>query len=433
MIDPPNITPGMAKIGLDPEGRLLSMVIVPGERTDPTAAVADADWAPLLRATGVDEKSVAPVSPEWAPPVFADRRAAWTASWPGKPGFALRIDAASAGGKPVALRVVLPWTQPNESPSTPSGFQSRAGQILGAVIVVLVVVTAGFVALRNVRRGRGDRRGALRFAMYLGAVRMLWFLGAHHVASPAETDAFMSHLAYAMWRFGTAYVFYLAIEPYARRLWPQVLVSWVRVLEGRFRDPLVGRDLMLGCGAGAIGALFECLRLWIPARIGGAVAIPQWAQWTFEPLRGAVPALVSILGVHTQELLSIVFPLTLLLIFRLLFRRTVPAMIAVSIIGIVLFFPDSGSPTAYLLNQVATLVVFGFVLFRSGILGFATAMNVTSLLTSLPLTPRPAGWYAGATVLSLAFIVAPAAYGFWISQSGRPLFRDDVLGPAARH
>jgi len=46
MKDPPNITPGMARVALDPEGRLLSMVIVPGERTEPADGVADADWAP---------------------------------------------------------------------------------------------------------------------------------------------------------------------------------------------------------------------------------------------------------------------------------------------------------------------------------------------------------------------------------------------------
>ncbi len=432
MIDPPNNEPGMARIGLDPEGRLLSMAIVPGESTKPATTVPDVDWAPLLRATGVDEKSLVPVPPEWAPPVFADRRAAWTASWPGKLQFALRIEAAAVSGKPVALRVVAPWTNPNEGSSPPSGFPSRVGKVLGAFVVVLVVVVAGIVALRNVRRGRGDRRGALRLALYLGATRMLWFLGAHHVASPAETDAFMSHLAYAMWRVGTAYVFYLAIEPYARRLWPQVLVSWVRVLEGRFRDPLVGRDLMIGCAGGAIGALLDRLQIWIPQRLGAAVALPSWSPWTLEPLRGAVPAFVSILGVHTQQLLDVIFPLTLLLIFRLLFRRAVPAFVAVALVGIVLFLPDSGSTAAYLVSQTIFLVVLGFVLFRSGILGFATAMNITALITELPLTPRPASWYAGATLLSLAFITAPALYGFWTSQAGRPLFRDEILEPVAR-
>jgi uncharacterized membrane protein YadS len=78
------------------------------------------------------------------------------------------------------------------------------------------------------------------------------------------------------------------------------------------------------------------------------------------------------------------------------------------------------------------LVIIGFVLFRSGILGFATTMTVSALITQLPLTPHPAGWYAGATLMSVAFIVATAAYGFWISQSGRRMFKDDILGPAAR-
>ena len=138
-----------------------------------------------------------------------------------------------------------------------------------------VVVAAGFVALRNVRRGRGDRRGALRLALYLGAARFLWFLGAHHVASTAEFDLFMSHLAYAMLQVGLAYVFYLAIEPYARRLWPRILVSWVRILDGGFRDPLVGRDLLVGAAAGAVVALVGRLQFWIPAALGGTVGAPD--------------------------------------------------------------------------------------------------------------------------------------------------------------
>jgi hypothetical protein len=58
--------------------------------------------------------------------------------------------------------------------------------------------------------------------------------------------------------------------------------------------------------------------------------------------------------------------------------------------------------------------------------------SVSSLLVQMPLTPHPAGWYLGAMLLALAFIVAPALYGFWTSQAGRPLFRDPILEPAAQ-
>ena len=432
MADPADTEPGMAKVALDPEGRLMSLLVVPGERTEPGAVAAEPDWDRLVRATGVDPKTLTPVPPEWAPAVFADRRAAWTGSWPGKPELTIRIEAATAGGKPVSLRIVEPWTLPAEDPTPQGGFWNRTAQFVGAMWFVLVVIVAGIVALRNVRRGRGDRRGALRLALYLGAVRMLWFVGAHHVKSPFEAGLFISHLSYAMQRVGLAYVFYLAIEPYARRLWPRMLVSWVRVLEGRFRDSLVGRDVLIGCAAGALMVLMRRLESFIPQALGGAPVLPSSSAWTFEPLRGTVPAFVTLVGIHTQELLNIIFPMTLLLIFRLLLRRTGLGIVAVSLVAMVMFFPESGSIPGYIVGACLASAIFWLVLFRAGLLGFATMFGVSGLLTQLPLTPSPAGWYAGVMVVSLAFVVAPALYGFLISQGGRPLLRDEILGPAPR-
>jgi serine/threonine-protein kinase len=261
---------------------------------------------------------------------------------------------------------------------------------------------------------------------------MLWYLGAHHIASTDELGTFIGHFSFAMQRVGLAYVFYLAIEPYARRLWPRMLVSWVRVLEGRFRDPLVGRDLLLGSATGALLALTGILQAWIPAAFGGAFALPAHDMWTTESLRGPVHAFVSVVGVHTQQLLEIIFPLTMLLIFRLVLRRTGLAIAAVSLLVIVLFFPDSGSVSGYLVGVSVAIPMVWFLLFRVGLLAFATMFFVSALLENMPMTLQPAGWYAGAMFLSIAFIVAPALYGFWTSQAGRPFFRDELLEPAAR-
>ena len=48
------------------------------------------------------------------------------------------------------------------------------------------------------------------------------------------------------------WLLYIALEPYARRRWPLMLVSWKRLISGDVHDPLVGRDLLLGvaCGIG---------------------------------------------------------------------------------------------------------------------------------------------------------------------------------------
>ena len=42
------------------------------------------------------------------------------------------------------------------------------------------------------------------------------------------------------------WLFYLGIEPAVRRRWPQLLVGWTRLLDGRWRDPLVGRAVLSG-------------------------------------------------------------------------------------------------------------------------------------------------------------------------------------------
>ena len=176
-------------------------------------------------------------------------------------------------------------------------------------------------------------------------------------------------------------------------------------------------------------AVLQRLQIWFPQALGGDVGLPAWSHWTFESLRGAVPALVSIVGIHTQELLGIIYPLTLLLIFRLLLRRTGLALVVVSLVAMALFYPESGSLPGYVIVTFLSLVLAWLTLFRVGLLALATTINVSSLVAQLPLTPHPAGWYAGATLLSLACIVGLAVYGFWTSRAGRPLLRYDVLEP----
>ena len=59
---------------------------------------------------------------------------------------------------------------------------------------------------------------------------------------------------------------YIAIEPIVRRRWPDLLFSWSRLLAGRFRDPLVGRDVLAGILVGASMMLL----------VEAASATPNW-------------------------------------------------------------------------------------------------------------------------------------------------------------
>lgn len=66
----------------------------------------------------------------------------------------------------------------------------------------------------------------------------------------------------------------LALEPLARRSWPQALVSWTRLLRGRLVDPLVGRDILVGVLCGMAVSLFGQV-----GRLAGDTAAARWPAW----------------------------------------------------------------------------------------------------------------------------------------------------------
>jgi hypothetical protein len=109
------------------------------------------------------------------------------------------------------------------------------------------------LCLSHLRSGRGDRRGAIRFACSSYVVSFIFLiLTFHHLYDVGyEWEWLEASIGMAAGVTLTMAIFYLALEPYIRRTWPELLVSWTRILSGEFTDPLVGRDLFLGILLGA--------------------------------------------------------------------------------------------------------------------------------------------------------------------------------------
>jgi hypothetical protein len=416
MNDPPMTVPGMAQVALDAEGRLDSLWIVPPERGSEIEGTPD--WSILLEAAGFDPASLTAAAPEWAPPQYADQRAAWTGFSPEAPEIPVRLEAASLAGKVVAFRTIWPWTRPAEVRSTRSTWEV-VGQTISSLWFVFVLVAAAVVAVRNLRAGRGDTRGALRLALYLGTIRMLWLIGAHFIPSSELVGLLIGHLAYSLYRVGVVYVFYLAVEPYARRFWPQVLVSWVRLLDGRFLDPLVGRSLLIGTVGGVAAGLSMWLGGWVPELLGLSPQQPVWSNMTGEALRGLRGSLVAVIAVHTEELLTIIFPVTLLVLLRLLFRKTWLAVAVVSLLVTAMFYPG-GSGVGHLVGILVWLGIVWALFFRAGLLAMAVCLTISGLINSLPFTLEPSAWYAGSTFLVVVVILAPALLGLRSILVARP-------------
>jgi len=426
--DPPPTFPGMVEVRLDTQGRLLSFSAVPPQKVEAgEVPVVEPDWAPLFSAAGFDRQAFKPVDPVWVPPVYADRRAAWEGVYPEAPETSIRVEAAAYRGQPVAFRVIEPWTRAVGTEAFERGLWTGMRDVFRTVWFVVVLVSAGLVALRNIRLGRGDRKTALRFALYLGGVRLLWLLGAHHVPSNGELNLFIAHLAWALYRVGLAYVFYLALEPYARRLWPHMLVSWVRLLGGRFRDPLGGRDLLLGALYGAGTGLVISVREWIPEVLGLQGYGLEAGLWSWMSLSGLRQAVAAMVGIHTQSLLTLFIGIMMFLVLRLMLRRTWIAAVVFSVLVIAAFNPGMGHPAPYLISSLMVMAIFWFVLFRFGLLSLILGYTVSDLLCQLPLTFDLSSWYGYVTLLTLFTTVGVAVWGFRVALAGRRLFRDEIL------
>ena len=79
-----------------------------------------------------------------------------------------------------------------------------------------------------------------------------WMVGANHLADAEEITHLAAALMQAAFWSGLIWLFYVAIEPYVRRNWPEALISWTRLQSGQLRDPLVASHILAGVTAGLV-------------------------------------------------------------------------------------------------------------------------------------------------------------------------------------
>ncbi|HYR26994.1 MAG TPA: serine/threonine-protein kinase, partial [Thermoanaerobaculia bacterium] len=248
--DPPLDVPGMAEVTLDPDGRLMGVTIVPPP-TGTGAAGAEFDYRSLIDATGVQPDSLRSVAPAHTPPVAADRRYAWAASYP--TDDSVRIEAATYEGKPVWFQVFPKWRDAAAGPRA----ASRSLATSGVVLLIVVLITACVLARRNTLRGRADTKAATRLAIVLAVASFAGQLVHidHVFDAEAELALLEAAVGFTLLFAVLTWACYAAIEPYLRRRAPRSLVAWRRAIDGRFRDPLIGREMLVGVATGALVAV----------------------------------------------------------------------------------------------------------------------------------------------------------------------------------
>src|SRR6185503_8183065 len=74
----------------------------------------------------------------------------------------------------------------------------------------------------------------------------------HFPEITTEFNALIESLSHFLFLAGITWLIYIGLEPFLRRRWPNLIISWNRLLAGSYRDPLIGREILIGavCGLG---------------------------------------------------------------------------------------------------------------------------------------------------------------------------------------
>ena len=330
------------------------------------------------------------------------------------------VEAASWRGRPVFFRVIGPWSRPERMKLS----ETAAGENIILAVILAVCLAAVLLAWRNLRAGRGDMRGASRLAAFVFNVEMLkWLCTAHHVSTVIEVALFLAGVGWAAFMAGFIWTFYLALEPYVRRRWPQSMITWSRVLGGEFRDPLVGGHLLAGIALG-VGALLCGLLRTLALQSYGSYHLENYSEM-LNPLMGAR----QMAGKTLSDLIvgfTIGLGLVLLIfLLRVVLRRQ--WLMAAVFIALNFGFDAVSGHLATTLSDAVVASVLLAGLLRFGVLSVVVLGFVANSLFLSPLTTDLSAWYSGNTVFPVAIILALTAYAFHTALAGRPLFKAGFL------
>ncbi len=434
-IQPPLEVSGMATVFLDPQGRLTGLAVDPPQREDETAtsdAAKPTDWSVLFAEAQIELTKLTAAEPRWTPNNYCDERAAWEGHFPTQPDVPIRIEAGAYRSTPTFFDIIGPWTKPQRMEEWPVTLGEKIGDLISLSILIALVLGGALLARRNLKLRRSDRAGADRLALVCFSLMMVsWLLLIDHVPDFwGEFFRLFVLTGKAMVAVAVMWLWYIALEPYVRRRWPHVLISWSRLLAGRLRDPLVGRDILVG-SVFAIGVAFvPPIQRSVWLALGQTLPLPGF--WNWELFLG--PRFQIGWFLEGSCVFFALFILFLFLGLRLLLRKEWLAFLAVFGLAAVQTFL-AGARADESLTMTLLSVVFdslfwiaiALLLVRYGLLALVFYLWFFFSILEIPASCGLSGWQSEASWTAILFITAVTVYGFHTAMAGRSIFRDDLL------
>jgi serine/threonine-protein kinase len=424
---------GDVNLVTDLRGKLIWMMALPDEASPPAAIpIVTQDWRVLFREAGLEFGQFKEVEPTRNPAVAFDSRAAWSGTAASGSGYPLRIEAAMLRGTPVYFEQVVPWDpywDPAPDAARPrTRFDTAMFRVLSLVSLIAMPISAAVLVWRNWLNGRGDRRGAVRLATAVLCLRFgIWIVGGHHVPSLRdEWVMFTIAAGRSLTDAAAVWIMYLALEPYARRLHARFLVAWNRlILRGRWRDPLVGREVLYGAALSTVFIFAAQLSVVLPHALRLQAPPPP----SFFPL-GPMPFMyflnppqpetllggryvLEAIGAVVLTTLGIGFThLIVLLGLQLLLRRfwAAAALYALVQFSMNPFLEAANYSWISLACAVMTQTAFLLTL-RFGLVSSLSCLLCAFLWMNFPVTANVGAPHFGTGLVGIFLIIGLAAFG----------------------
>ena len=417
--DPPLTSRGMANVEIDTTGRLIALAAIPTKPRE-----GHPDFRPLLSMAGLDPARLTPSVPRDTLPLNATERAAWSGNFGRTP---VRIEAAAAGATPVWFHIAPPWDEDAHAESA-SVFSGPAQDAIAWPLSFVIAGIAAFLVWNNYRRGRIDRAGAVRLAVFVFLIEAAAFLltGYHSLELAAEVGELRRMASFALFWAGAYAFLYVALEPHVRRRWPELMISWSRLLTGRWRDPMVGRDVLIGITAGIAHAFLAMVSSVLPPLLRIAPQnIPRVGH--INGYSGARFGVGIIFFVIESGIMLALIESVILVALAVVLRRRPLAIAGIYLLHVaaILFVTHFSAllvPFAIVLAALAT-----FLLVRIGMLSLVAFQLGFSAAFSMPHPIDPSAWTFPATLVGVGTLAVVIVFAFRISLGGQPAFSAALL------
>jgi hypothetical protein len=424
--DPAFTAPGMVRVCLDMKGRLIEFQNVP--RVDSSVKEPMTyEWQPIFKEAGVAHmQEVDEARADWIPPLYVDQRLMWRGTYLDSPDIAVRAEAALRDGK-----LVFFHAEPESKSASamnlfaesnfnrpPEGWTRQALSLL----LIAVLTIAGVLAWHNVRVGRANLRGtAILGGSFFAVFALQWVFSAHHVPDVyLSLNVIQAELGHLIFVSAQLCMYYLAVEPYVRRRWPWGVVAWNRLLDGRWRDPLVGRDVLIGAAAGVLIFALDLAADLTPQWIGR----PPTQPFTLGDCQflTAGPGLVLPTAVSSAVLGSFSIFLLFFTFYLLTRREWLAAAVFVGFRLIVLYLlrVRQENRDIYLLFDGIWALIYVIATIRFGILTL-TSLAFTLDMLAAPVTFDMHVWYSGYSLVYLGVLFVFVLYGFVVASGGQAM------------